>query len=841
MRVLISCQFGKYTAKSLDTNMPSRPNANALRSVVIIHTLPDVCTRRVGRCDSAGATLSRHLVAAGGASGILMYGGQRREMALESGQKVDDRYRIEELLAQGGMGAVYRAWDTRLSRDIALKEMIPQPGLDEEMLAQLRLQFQHEAQVLADLVHPNLVRVTDYFSWDDKEYLVMDFVEGEGLAHRIEEQGPQPESEVLHWASMLLDALAYCHKQGIIHRDIKPQNIIITPEGEAVLVDFGLVKLWNANDPRTKTVMRGAGTPQYAPPEQYDAGMGHTDPRSDVYALGATLYHALTGHVPPTATQRMANPSSFVPPHQIPVALEPNVEGAILKAMAVAMDQRFQSAEEMAVELRLPTRRLRPRPRPPAPGQTQVMAADEIPTPRKKSRVGIWLGIGAAAVVCVGLSIVGILSVINNGEGGDVNPTEVVISTEEPTAQSSVVVTTPPDPTNPPPPPPTTAPPVVTGRVFLQDDFSDPGSGWEIGDYEEGSVGYGAGYYFVSSILDGQTMWGVASQEFSDLTIEVDATQFVAPANNNNGYGVKCRVQPGGTGGDGYAFLVSGDGFYTIQVIVDGSYEPLIEWTASSAVNQGYSTNRLRVVCDGTQLLFFANDELLGEVTDSTYSSGDISLMAVTLEAETTEVHFDNLMVAGPGAAAAGPILYQDDFGDPSSGWEVQDYGDTGVAEYGAGYYRMVGAMDGIMVWTVGFQNFADLIMEVDTTQISAAPNNNNGYGMMCRLQPGTSGDGYAFLISGDGYYSIQLITKGDYEPLVEWATSPVVNQGNSANHLRVICDGTYLALIVNGELLAETNDASYTEGDIAFVTGTLEPEPTEVHFDNLVVYRALR
>ena len=767
-------------------------------------------------------------------------------MALESGQKVDNRYRIEELLAQGGMGAVYRAWDTRLSRDIALKEMIPQPGLDEEMLSQLRQQFQHEAQVLATLVHPNLVRVTDYFSWDGNEYLVMDFVEGEGLAHRIEEQGPQPESEVLHWASMLLDALTYCHKQGIIHRDVKPQNIIITPEGEAVLVDFGLVKLWNANDPKTKTVMRGAGTPQYAPPEQYDAGMGHTDPRSDVYALGATLYHALTGFVPPTATQRMANPSSFVPPHRIPVTLDPSVEGAILKAMAVAMDQRFQSAEEMAIELRLPTRQLRPRPRPPAPGQTQVMAADEIPTQRK-SKVGMWLGIGAAVVVCGVLAIAGVISIINNRDGEDVTPTEMVISTESPpTTQPAVDITTPPEPTNPPPPPPTavvpptTAPSFTTGQVFLEEDFSDPGSGWEIGDYDQGSVGYGAGFYFVSSTVDGQTMWGVANQSYSDLAIEVDATQFTAPANDNNGYGVKCRVQPGGTGGDGYAFLVSGDGFFTIQVIVDGDYEPLIEWTASSAVNQGYATNRLRVVCDGTRLAFYTNGEFLGEVVDSTYPSGDISLMAVTLEEEATEVHFDNLVVSGPGAAAAGPILYQNDFSDPNSGWETQDYGETGLAEYGAGYFRMVGAMDGIMVWTVGYQDFADLIMEVDTTQVAAPPNDNNGYGLMCRLQPGASGDGYAFLISGDGYYSIQLITKGDYEPLVEWATSPIVNQGNSTNHIRVICDGTYLALIVNGELLAEANDATYTGGDIAFVTGTLEPESTEIHYDNLVVYGTL-
>ena len=120
-------------------------------------------------------------------------------MALESGQKVDNRYRIEELLAQGGMGAVYRAWDTRLSRDIALKEMIPQPGLDPQTLAHLCQQFEQEAVVLARLSHPHLVDVTDFFEEGGNTYLVMKFIEGESLAERIEREGAQPEAQVLEW------------------------------------------------------------------------------------------------------------------------------------------------------------------------------------------------------------------------------------------------------------------------------------------------------------------------------------------------------------------------------------------------------------------------------------------------------------------------------------------------------------------------------------------------------------------------------------------------------------------------------------------------------------------
>jgi serine/threonine-protein kinase len=268
---------------------------------------------------------------------------------LTPGTVLQNRYRIASPLGQGGMGAVYRAWDLRLNIPVAVKEMVPQPGIDPHTLAQLRQQFYQEAQVLARLNHPNLVRVTDYFEEWGNAYLVMDFVEGQSLADRIAAQGPLPEAQVLDWACQLLDALAYCHAQGVVHRDIKPQNIIIRADGRPILVDFGLVKLWDPRDPRTRTVVRAMGTPEYAPPEQW--GAGHTDPRSDLYSLGATLYHALTGQAPATATDRTARPSLFIPPRQLNLSIRPETERAILRAMELAQDARWGSAAEMAAAL----------------------------------------------------------------------------------------------------------------------------------------------------------------------------------------------------------------------------------------------------------------------------------------------------------------------------------------------------------------------------------------------------------------------------------------------------------------------------------------------------------
>jgi serine/threonine protein kinase len=268
---------------------------------------------------------------------------------LEPDQELRDRYIIRRIIGRGGMGSIYLAEDNRLpGRLCAIKEVQQDINLSEAIREQGREQFYREASVLAQLDHPNLPKVSDFFSEGECDYLVMDYVPGEDLKTIMDRSRRDghflPQSDVLKWANQLADALEYLHSQPspVIHRDIKPSNLKITPSGLVKLVDFGLVKQL-VPDEMTVTVIQGRGTALYTPLEQYGGDAGHTDARSDIYAFGATLYHLLTNHQPTEAKQRFLQPASLHPPRELNPNINPSVESAILWAMALHPDNRPQS------------------------------------------------------------------------------------------------------------------------------------------------------------------------------------------------------------------------------------------------------------------------------------------------------------------------------------------------------------------------------------------------------------------------------------------------------------------------------------------------------------------
>ena len=307
------------------------------------------------------------------------FGPDAADSPLPADTVLQNRYRIVRQLGRGGMGAVYEAEDQRLGISVALKET-----LSSEVA--MRKQFEHEARLLASMQHSALPRVSDHFVEGNRAFLVMQFIGGVDLARIIAQQpGPLPREQVIAWADQLLDALIYLHSRDrqVIHRDIKPHNLKLTATGQIALLDFGLARAQSsqASDVSITSSKAFFGyTRHYAPIEQIQDQ--RTDPRTDIYALGATLYHLLTGIKPPDAMVRataLANsePDPLRPANKVHEAVGPEIAAILNKAMAQKAEHRYASANEFREAFRRMGRAQ----------QTDVNSGDLVPTSTAADRV----------------------------------------------------------------------------------------------------------------------------------------------------------------------------------------------------------------------------------------------------------------------------------------------------------------------------------------------------------------------------------------------------------------------------------------------------------------------
>ncbi|MDH7487087.1 MAG: protein kinase [Anaerolineae bacterium] len=265
---------------------------------------------------------------------------------LQADTVLQARYRVTGIVGGGGMALVYRVEEThpRPGQIWALKELRPASSSSEEQ-ADARRQFSQEAGLLARLDHPHLPKVVDYFDESGRSYLVMEFIEGQSLEKHLEAAGrPLPEKPVLHWMIQVCQVLDYLHGQEppIIFRDLKPSNIMLCNTGAIKLIDFGIARTYKVGKKKDTVAM---GSENYAPPEQW--GREQTDARSDIYALGATMYHLLAGSPPPLSCL----PGPLSPPRSINPLVSPPSEQVILKAMAKDRGDRYPTAKEMAAAL----------------------------------------------------------------------------------------------------------------------------------------------------------------------------------------------------------------------------------------------------------------------------------------------------------------------------------------------------------------------------------------------------------------------------------------------------------------------------------------------------------
>lgn len=261
---------------------------------------------------------------------------------------VGGRYELREHLATGGMAVVFRGWDVRLRRAVAVKALRDLENADEAVIAR----FRREARAAAALQHPNIVEVYDFFEEDGCYYLVMELVEGPNLKQHLTMNGPLDAEVALRIAMQICSALEAAHEYGFIHRDIKPQNILLAPTGEAKLADFGIVRI-----PRdTAYTSSGTvfGTADYISPEQAQGlTLGAT---TDVYSLGVVLYEMLAGALPFTGTTPMAvavkhATAPVPPPRRANPSIPPSVERVALRALRKSPGDRYASAYAMRVAL----------------------------------------------------------------------------------------------------------------------------------------------------------------------------------------------------------------------------------------------------------------------------------------------------------------------------------------------------------------------------------------------------------------------------------------------------------------------------------------------------------
>jgi eukaryotic-like serine/threonine-protein kinase len=260
------------------------------------------------------------------------------------------KYELLDKIAEGGMGTVYKARDREADRIVAIKIVTAHVAKNPVLMKR----FEQEYRVASDLDHPNIVRALDFGFDNNRPYLVMEYVDGESLGQRIERDGRIAENEAIRLIAQIAQALHKAHKQGIVHRDVKPDNVIVSSDGVAKLADLGLVKESETDLNLTRTG-RGLGTPHFMAPEQFRDAK-NADARCDIYSLGATLYHMVTGELPfksngPLDAWMKKINNELVPARQIVPDLSERVDWALRRAMAVEREKRPASCREFVEDL----------------------------------------------------------------------------------------------------------------------------------------------------------------------------------------------------------------------------------------------------------------------------------------------------------------------------------------------------------------------------------------------------------------------------------------------------------------------------------------------------------
>ena len=622
---------------------------------------------------------------------------------LTPGKLLRQRYEIQGLAHSGGMGYVYFAKDKNLYDRICVVKQVKEPVKSDTD----RKRLEEEALRMSKLSHSNAAMILDQFVEGGYYFLVVQHISGKTLSQVLEDRhGQLTEEEVVNWAISMCDVVSYLHGKGVIHRDISPENIMLTDEGAIMFIDFGTMR-----ELRQITSQKTAGIGKFGftPPEQWQ---GQPVAQSDTFAIGATVYYLLTEYLPLSAEYQRGQkpqPSDFRPSFPAIQQKNPNVSGELEvileKALQLEVNSRYQSAQELGQAL------TKARAKPAAPGHEPGLSTD---TAGKKSRkrLPIIIGgsIGALALLVVSvLAMSGTftpsppppvlnvdpqsidfsdlepesgvfdksLTVTNTGDGTltgtltttkdwlHVSPAEIEVADAEKTIRVRVDTTglsygltdsgyinikTDGGEENikvtlavaNPPPPP------LPSNVIFQDDFSDPYSGWFTGMVPGGGGEFAYKNGGLRALVN-KANWAILATnsnagQLDDFALEVDTKALSSV--KDSWQGVIFRLVDTIKVDNFYLFAIqSGFANYRIEKLSGGKWTNLKASTYSSYIHKGTATNRLKVVCKGAVITVYANDHELATITDASYSIGGIALAAESGATPEADVLFDNLKI----------------------------------------------------------------------------------------------------------------------------------------------------------------------------------------------------
>ncbi|MDF1513811.1 MAG: protein kinase [Anaerolineae bacterium] len=582
---------------------------------------------------------------------------------------LNNRYRIDRLLELGAVETIYIGWDILTDTKVTISETKAQPNLKPDICRDLKNNFLEQAVQLCQLRHEYIIPPSDCFIVDTRRntdvqmkdgdedsllsYMVSPAVQDPTLFEVIKQRGQLPEKSVIVWADQLLHALFYCHQQNVLHGDIRPHNIAITAGGSAKLVNFEVPMLWQTSDPRRWTAKRVLGTPDYAPPEKWAMRVGQIDERSDLYSMGATLYHALTGQLPLSAEKRIADPYNFQDIRITNPRIKQHTRSVIVKSMAIPQDKRYPNALEMAGALIQPSTRR----------QYDIKPSQPKLLPFSKEKTFPWLksaGVLFSALIILISAIVGLwLNTIIPSKNSQV-ATQLVpslISTGISIATAPAQVIAPVSPTLLPDTPEPTAIPIITTEIptmnvtaVISDAFDSNTNDWPLSDSQDewGTI--------VREIVQGLYIWRIGAEQdvgrwclpdvnsyATDFRISVDVKRQNGPL--NIAYGLILRHDEGRY----YVFNVRDDGYYRFSLWQGFEWVTIVDWTEIQAVQSG-ETNHLEVVAQGSKFEFFVNGAYVGEAENAEIAGGDHGLSAIVLaHPEIAVLEFDNFTLITDG------------------------------------------------------------------------------------------------------------------------------------------------------------------------------------------------